>query len=171
MRFFGQAMPDICLDLRGVEYVTDQNVTVRAWRAFLRVRFVARNGLLVRFQAFIDPGAPFSVIPYSLWHGRRIRWEALGTRLMSAGRPAPGGLLWQGVRCDLGTTDVHLLDLEAGIRTGPHRVVAKFPRQRLPPAIENSAILGMSFLADNDIRRVLEGHAAGVAGYLSLPGH
>ena len=162
-------MPDISLDLRGIDYVTDQNVTVRAWRAFVRVRFVGRNGLLVRFQAFVDPGAPFSVIPYSLWHGRRIRWAALGTQLMRAGRPAAEGLLWQGVRCDLGTTDIHLLDLDAGIRTGPHRVVAKFARQRLPPAIENSAILGMSFLADNDIRLVLDGHGAGTTGYLGLP--
>ncbi len=89
---------------------------------------------------------------------------------MSAGGHASNALLWQGVRCDLGTTDVHLLDLNAGIRTGPHRVVAKFPRQRLPPAIENSAILGMSFLADNGIRLVLEGRADEVAGYLSLSG-
>jgi hypothetical protein len=84
--------------------VTDQDVTVRAWRAFARVRFVGLNGLLVGFQAFVDPGAPFSVIPYSLWHGRRIRWTALGTHLMRAGRPATEGMLWQGVPCDLGTS-------------------------------------------------------------------
>jgi hypothetical protein len=123
-------MPDISLDLRAVDYVTEQNLGLRAWRAFARVRFVAQNGLLVRFPAFVDPGAPFSVIPYSLWHGRRIRWAALGTHLMRAGKPVPEGLLWQGVRCELGTTEIHLLDLDAGIRTGPHRVVAKFARQR-----------------------------------------
>ncbi len=163
-------MPDISLDLRAVDYVTEQNVALRAWRAFARVRFVAQNGLLVRFPAFVDPGAPFSVVPYSLWHGRRIQWVALGTHLMRAGKPVPEGLLWQGVRCDLGTTEIHLLDLDAGIRTGPHRVVAKSARRRLPPAIENSAILGMSFLADNDFRLVLDGNAAGVVGYLALPG-
>ena len=162
-------MPDISLDLHGVDYVTDQNVTVRAWRAFARVRFVAQNGLLVRFQAFVDPGAPFSVIPYSLWHGRRIWWAPLGRQLIREGRPSRGGLLWQGVRCDLGTTDIHLLDLDTGIRTGPHRVVAKFARQRLPPAIEHSAILGMSFLADNDIQLVLDGHGADMAGSLAVP--
>jgi len=163
-------MPDISLDLRGIDYVTDQNVTVRAWRAFARVRFVGRNGLLVRFQAFVDPGAPFSVLPDSLWHGRRIRWAALGTQLLRAGRPAAEALLWQGVRCDLGTTDIHLLDLDAGIRTGPHRVVAKFARQRLPPAVESSAILGLSFLADNAIQLVLDGLGAGTTGYLAVPG-
>ncbi len=162
-------MTDISLDLRGIDYVTDQDVTVRAWRAFARVRFVGLNGLLVGFQAFVDPGAPFSVIPYSLWHGRRIHWTALGTHLMRAGRPATEGLLWQGVPCDLGTTDVYLLDLDAEIRTGPHRLVAKFARQRVPLAIENSAILGMSFLGDNDIRLVLDGHGPETTGYLRLP--
>ena len=94
----------------------------------------------------------------------------LGTQLLRAGRRAAEALLWQGVRCDLGATDIYLLDPDAGIRTGPHRVVAKFARQRLPPAIENSAILGMSFLADNDIRLVLDGHGGGTSGYLALPG-
>ena len=88
---------------------------------------------------------------------------------MRGGRRAPEGLLWQGVRCDLGTTDIFLLDLKAGIRTGPHRLVAKFARQRLQLPIENSAILGMSFLADNDIRLVLDGYGAETTGYLRLP--
>jgi hypothetical protein len=162
-------MREISLDLRGISYVTDQNVTVWAWRAFVRVRFVAENGVRVRFQAFVDPGAPFSVIPCSLWHGRRIQWTALGTHLLRAGRQSPEDLLWQGVRCDLGTTDIHLLDLDTGIRTGPHRLVAKFARQRLQPALESAAILGMSFLADTDIRLVLDGQAARVTGYLALP--
>ena len=39
----------------------------------------------------------------------------------------------------------------------------------LVAAIQNSAILGMSFLADNDIRLVLDGHGAGTTGYLGLP--
>jgi len=129
---------------------------------------VARNGLLVRFQAFVDPGARFSVIPYSLWHGRRIRWAPAGILLLRAGRPAAEALLWQGVRCDLGATDIYLLDPDAGIRTGPHRVVAKFARQRLPPAIESSSILGMSFLADNAIRLLLDGHGEDTTGYLMV---
>jgi hypothetical protein len=53
-------MPDISLDLRGIDYVTDQDAMVRAWRAFVPVRFVGPNALLVGFQAFVDPGAPFS---------------------------------------------------------------------------------------------------------------
>jgi len=93
----------------------------------------------------------------------------LGTHLTRAGRSASEELIWQGVRCDLGTTDVFLLDLDAGVRSGPHRMVAKFARQRLSLPIENAAILGMSFLADNDVRLVLDGHGAETNGYLRLP--
>lgn len=163
-------MPDIPLEVRSLEFVTNQNVAVKAWRAFVESRFVGQAGQLVRFQTFVDPGAPFSVIPHSLWHSRRLRWTPLGTQLIRAGKPVPGALAWQGIPCDLGTSEVFLVDLDSGIRTGPHQLVAKLPRRRLPPAAESSAILGMNFLADNDIRLVLEGGNGIVAGYLAIPG-
>lgn len=43
------------------------------------------------------------------------------------------------------------------------------PLLDLPLAIENSVILGMSFLANNDVRLVLDGHGAETNGYLRLP--
>ena len=163
-------MPDIPLDLRALDFATNQNVNVRAWRAFVEARFVAHSGAITAFDTFVDPGAPFGVIPYSLWHSRRLRWTPLGTQLLRAGNPVPGALSWQGVPCDLGATDLFLIDLDSGIRTGPHRLVAKFARQPVTPAAENAAILGMNFLADNDIRLVLEGSLGGVTGYLAVPG-
>ena len=162
-------MPDIPLEIRALDFVTNQNVAVRACRAFVRVRFSAQNGRLIRFQTFVDPGAPFGVIPYSLWHSRRLRWTPLGTQLLRAGKPVPGALSWQGVPCDLGTTDLYLIDLDSGIRSGPHRLVAKFARRRVAPTAENAAILGMNFLADTDIRLVLEGSQGAVTGYLAVP--
>ncbi|MBI3461759.1 MAG: hypothetical protein HY000_01680 [Planctomycetes bacterium] len=67
------------------------------------------------------------------------------------GKPQRGALAWQGVPCDLGTTDIRLIDLDNDTRTGPHQVAAKFPRRKLQPALENAAILGMNFLADNEL--------------------
>ena len=63
-------MPDIALDVRTIEFVTDLQVTVWARRAFVEARFVAQNEPLTAFGTSIDPGAPFGVIPYSLWHSR-----------------------------------------------------------------------------------------------------
>lgn len=162
-------MPDIALDVRTIEFVTDLQVTVWARRAFVEARFDAQNGPPTAFDTFVDLGAPFGMVPYSLWHSRRLRWTPLGTQLIRAGKPVPGALSWQGVPCELGETDLYLIDLDSGIRTGPHRLVAKFPRRRLPPAAENAAILGMNFLADNDIRLMLAGSHGAVSGYLAMP--
>ena len=163
-------MSEIPLEVRALDFVTNQSVAVWARRAYVRARFLAQNGRLSRFDTFVDPGAPFGVIPYSLWHSRRLRWTPLGTQLLRAGKPVPGALSWQGVPCDLGATDLYLIDLDSGIRTGPHRLVAKFARRPVSPAAENAAVLGMNFLADNDIRLVLEGSHAAVTGYFAVPG-
>ena len=49
-------------------------------------------------------------------------------------------------------------------------LVAKFVDLRLSdPRLEMIAVLGMNFLADNDLRLVLDGSGGGVAGYLSVP--
>jgi hypothetical protein len=162
-------MPDIPLDLRAIDYATDEGLVVRAWRAFLDVRFIGQNGSSIPFECFVDPGAPFCVLPYSLWRGRRVSWTRLGTRLSRIGNPVPGVLTWQGAPCDLGQTSLYLVDLEAGHRTGPYQVTAKFVRQRLAPAMERAAILGMNFLADNSLRLELEGIMGDLSGDLSVP--
>lgn len=68
-------MLDIALDFRAIEYVTDLGVTVRAMRAFVDVEFPTQADTTVDFDCFVDIAAPFSVIPYSLWHDRSIRWR------------------------------------------------------------------------------------------------
>lgn len=120
-------MPDIPLDFRAIEYVTDLGVAVRAMRAFVDVEFPTQADTTVDFDCFVDIGAPFSVIPYSLWHDRSIRWRRLGSVLTLAGtpsRPVPDALLWQGASCELGETEVYLIDPVARLQTGPHRVLA-----------------------------------------------
>jgi hypothetical protein len=56
-------MPDLFLDLRRIDYVSDQNVSVSAGRAYAEALFVTPGGLLVPFSWIVDPGAPFSVLP------------------------------------------------------------------------------------------------------------
>ncbi len=43
-------MPDIALDFRAIEYVTDLGVTVRAMRAFVDVEFPTQAGTTVDFD-------------------------------------------------------------------------------------------------------------------------
>ena len=165
-------MPNISLDIRVLHYVTDLGVVVDAMRAYVDVEFVAHNGARVSFDCFVDIGAPFSIVPYSLWHDRNQKWKRLGTVLMHAGTPvrsAPEALLWQGTACELGETQVFLIDPYTGIESGPHRVVAKFVQQRLRPELERAATLGMNFEIDNGIQLLWPGGAGGPTGYLSVP--
>ena len=52
-------MPDIFLDLRRIDDVSDQNVSVSAWRAYAEALFVTPGGVLVSFSCIVDPGAPW----------------------------------------------------------------------------------------------------------------
>lgn len=163
-------MPDLFLQVRCIDYVSDQNVPVSAWRAYAESLFVTPSGTLAPFTCVIDPGAPFSVLPFSLWHDRNLEWISLGHELTRQGAQAPELLEWQGVPSDLGETSVHLIDLQSGVQAGPFLVVAKLPHQRLPRTnLETVALLGMNFLTDNRLRLVLDGTAGNLVGYLSVP--
>jgi hypothetical protein len=70
-------MPNLSLAFQRIEYVTDRQVTITAWRAFAEVAFLTRNRAGVTFSCVVDPGAPFSVIPYSLWQSRKMDWQRL----------------------------------------------------------------------------------------------
>lgn len=165
-------MPDIALDFRTVQYVTDLGIAVSAMRAFVGVEFPTQTGTTVDYDCFVDIGAPFSVLPYSLWHDRRVQWRKLGSILTLVGsspRPVPDALEWQGAPCDLGETEVYLIDTVSRVQTGPHRVVGKFVRQRMRSDLEFAAILGVNFEIDNNIQLVLPGPAGGASGHLSVP--
>ena len=77
----------------------------------------------------------------------------------SSPRPVPDALEWQGAPCDLGETEVYLIDTVSRIQTGPHRVVGKFVRQRMRSDLKFAAILGVNFEIANNIQLVLPGPA------------
>lgn len=165
-------MPDIFLDLRHNDFVSDQHVAVRAWRAYAEVLFTTATGALANFSCIVDSGAPFSVVPFSLWQSYNVQWNPLGKQLSrQGGSPAPTTLKWQDVDCSLGVTQVHLSDPRTGTRTSqPYIVVAKFASQRSQHShLELFAVLGMNFLKDNGLRLQLDGTGADLDGYLTVP--
>jgi len=165
-------MPDISLDLRRTDFVSDQNAPASAWRAHAEVLFTTATGALASFSCLVDTGAPFSVLPFSLWQSYNVQWNPLGQRLTrQGGSPAPGALKWQDVDCSLGATYVQLIDPQTGTKASrPFLVVAKFASQRSQhPHLELAAVLGMNFLADNGLRLELDGTGADLVGHLSVP--
>jgi hypothetical protein len=163
-------MPDISLDLRRIDYRSDQNAAVSAWRAYAEALFITSTGVQVSFSCIVDPGAPFRVLPFSLWHDCNVQWTPLGQQLIRQAGKAPEPLEWQGVDCSLGDTSVQLIDRQTSMQTGPFLVVAKFVSQRQPRTpLEMIAVLGMNFLADNHLRLVLDGAGQDLVGYFSVP--
>jgi hypothetical protein len=163
-------MPTIPLQVRSVAYRSDQQVLIEARRVYARTHFVAQNGTEVYFRSIVDSGAPFSVLPYSLWNLQNLRWTRLGGAVLS--RVVQSGteqLVWQGVPCELGETSVFVLDLATGVQTGPHRVVGKFVQQPVSGESETTALLGLNFLVDNAIRHALEGTGSSLTATLVVP--
>src|SRR5437870_6234220 len=119
-------MPDIFLDLRRSDYRSDQNALVSAWRAYADALFITPSGALISFSCIVDPGAPFRVLPFPLWHDCNLQWNSLGQQLTRQGSPLPEPLLErQSVACYLGETSVHRIDLQTGVQVGPFLMVAK----------------------------------------------
>ena len=164
-------MPDIFLDLRRIDYVSDQNASGSAWRAHAETLFTTSTSSLASFSCIVDTGAPFSVLPFSLWQSCNVQWSPLGQQLTCHGRPAQGVLKWQDVDCSLGATYVQLIDLQTGMKVSrPFLVVAKFASQRSQhPHLELTAVLGMNFLTDNNLRLELDGTGVDLVGYFSIP--
>jgi hypothetical protein len=163
-------MPDISLDVRLTDLVSDLSAPVCAWRTFVQARFRDVAGNDVAFSCAVDSGAPFSVIPYSLWHDRNLQWQALGSQLLRNGKVVPNALDWLGVSCQLGTTRVHLADPGRGTKAGPLLVVGKFAQARQARTeYEVTAILGLNFLTDNFGRLAFDAAGGQLAGSFSLP--
>jgi hypothetical protein len=163
-------MADIFLDLRRIDYRTDHNVPLTAWRGYADALFLTPSGGTVPFSCIVDSGAPFSVLPYSLWHDRNLSWTSLGRRLIRQGGQVSDPLKWQGEDCSLGQTSVSLIDRRTSQQTGPFFLVAKFVDRPLPDARQEMiSVLGMNFLTDNDLRLVLDGAGGNLVGYVSGP--
>ncbi len=163
-------MPGISLDLRCIEFRSDQNVAVSAWRAFADALFISSTGVPVSFTCIVDTGAPFSVLPYSLWYNRAVAWTSLGQQLTRKGSPSPEALEWQGVNCSLGDTYLQLVDRNTSTLVGPFVVVAKFASQpQTRPQLEMTAVLGLNFLTDNNLQLVMDGTGQDLVGFLAEP--
>src|SRR5580704_15042091 len=116
-------MPDIDLEVRQDEYVTDLNVSIFACRSFARIRFIDQSGSLTSYtRCLVDSGAPLSVIPFTLWQALNLQWQHLGSQLTLQGRPVPKALDWLSVPCDLGVVSGYLVNAHTGVETGPYIV-------------------------------------------------
>ena len=82
---------------------------------------------------WLDTGAPVSVVPFHVHHGR-LSW-----------RPVPGvSTTWAGQPCDLGHVNVWLTTEQPPTVRGPFSLLAKFPRAD-PPGDLVPILLGLEF--------------------------
>jgi hypothetical protein len=168
-------LPSIPIQEERKDFMTDQARLARACHLF--VRMVLSDPIRGSFETKprLDTGAPFSIIPYSLWHGRNLSWSPLGSQFLSlGGRIDPTALTWLGVPCTFGELKVVLRD-EADQPSRPLRLIAKLPQAVLPGHMEKVAILGYNFLMDNYITltvnptsRTTAGNLANVVGFLTV---
>ena len=84
--------------------------------------------------AWLDTGAPFSVIPRAMHQGR-LMWQAL----------AGVQTTWAGQLCDVGTVDIWLATGRRSSLRGPFPMLAKFARTD-PPGGPFPILLGLEFL-------------------------
>ncbi len=152
-------MPDIPLDFRAKDYVTDLGTAVRSLRAFVTIQIGPLRPL-----CFLDTGAPFSIVSYAV--AQQIRWKRLGSSLFHQGKPVP--LDWQGIPCDFGEAEIVLIHPSGNERTAVCRLIGKFAKAR-HPALENYVLLGMNFLPDNNINLTLRSTPGALQGLLSIP--
>ncbi len=151
------------------EFCTDLGVTVRASRPFVRIELINGDGATFRANAILDTGAPFSVIPFSIWHDREIPWQILGSRLSRQDKQDTAALVWLGVDCRLGETPLILSDKPGGIRSRPMRVIAKFPLSKVSSHLEKEVILGYNFFRENRLEWILKDSLDGGVGTIIVP--
>lgn len=159
-------MPIIPLEEKVVDLTTDLGVVVRVSRLYLWVEFTAEDGGVVRRLAMYDSGAPWSVLPHTLWHDNKIAWQPLGSQLLRDGKPDPSALNWLGVACQLGEVQATLVDKATDNRSGKLRLVAKFPSAKIPSNSEKEAILGQDFLRANFLTLTLRAGRSGLDGVI-----
>jgi len=124
----------------------------------------------------LDTGAPFGIVPYSLWHNDNLSWQPLGTEFYTpTGQLERNALTWLGVPCFFGELQVRLLD-EFGQRSRLLRLVAKLPLRPVVSHLEYTALLGYNFLTDNSVSMVVNPHhrvnagaLTNIVGHLTIP--
>jgi hypothetical protein len=118
-----------------IQPVTAGGLTLPSARLEVEVflRSTSPGFVLLYEQAWLDTGAPLSVIPFHVYNCR-LDWKRV-----------PGVLLtWAGQTCDLGTIDVWLPTQETSALRGPLTLLAKFPRSD-PPGSPVPILLGLEF--------------------------
>lgn len=156
------------------DFMTDQARLARACRPLVKTQFVSRTGGPFECPALIDTGAPFSVVPFSIWNDENLAWQLLGHQLLTlAGQLDQEALTWLGVPCYFGEVRVALLD-ESKKRTRSLHLIGKLPCAATSSHLESQVILGYNFLADNSLTLILHpaskqtiGSLANVAGFLT----
>jgi hypothetical protein len=82
---------------------------------------------------WLDTGAPISLVPFHVHHGRLV-WQ-----------PIPGvQTTWFGQRCDLGRVEIWLATDQPPSLRGPMSMLAKFARSD-PPGPPVPVLLGLEF--------------------------
>jgi hypothetical protein len=157
------------------DLMTDSGRLARASYLRVHLQWWTGGGVLSR-SARLDTGAPFSVLPYTLWHGRNVTWQLLGHQLLdSQGQPLPSYLDWHGISCILAEVHLRLTD-EANNQSRFLRVIAKLVTRRQSPAMEDIVLLDYNFLHDNSLilnlnprNRQNLGTIPNVVGFLTVP--
>jgi hypothetical protein len=150
-------MPVIRFVEKVTEFQTDLGVLARAWRSYVALEFRDRAGNDFLYHCIIDSGAPFCVVPFSLWHDQNIAWQLLGSHFIRGGQPDVSALTWQGVPCQFGETQVRLLDEQAGVRSAFLTLRGKFPVSAVALPIEKELLLGNDFLLENWLSEAMRG--------------
>jgi len=170
----------------GGELVAPEFPIVETWRDFVtdqarlaRVRFLSVGvdfGDRTRADAYdtmrLDSGAPFSIIPYSVWQQRQLPWQPLGTEFYTPqGQLDQHALTWLGVPCFFGELRIRLVD-EFIQRSRFLRLVAKLPTHAVASHLEHMALLGCNFLADNSLPMTLDpAHRTNAGIFTNVVGH
>ncbi len=142
---------------------------MRALRAFVEVEFASAEGIRQRVRAFVDSGAPFSVVPYTFWNGRKMPWQSLGTQFLINGVAVPRALTWQGVPCQFGEAVCALTDPATGAGSRLLTLRAKFPVAPTGTSTDGHILLGCGFFVDNDLSFLMEGTAGQLRQILLVP--
>ena len=111
------------------------NLTIPSARLDVEVylRTILPGMQVVAEQAWLDTGAPLSVIPFHV-HNRRLDWKAI-----------PGiKVTWAGQVCALGTIEIWLPTEQFPSARGPFKLLAKFP-QTDPSDNPVPILLGLEF--------------------------
>jgi hypothetical protein len=162
-------MTHIPLLEKSISFRTDMGFVVRAIRSYVTIEFTDSVGNILERLAMVDSGAPFSVVPYSLWHEQNLNWNPLASQfLRSDNQVDVAALTWQGVPCRLGEIPIRLVDQQGDARSRPLLLTAKFALSQIRTSLEKEVILGDSFIVDNLLTLSLRGIGGKLDGAYTL---